>query len=185
MGDILTLTVDYRDVTFQVFCNGFPICDGNTEDTGFFSYPLNGDTVAGENLLRFEVSRRGPEGTLGFRIESHPQGSFVESGGEPQATLPDGDAPLSLEHRFASEDDAFGELLRSLRPADEATMRDYAIRIRDRFNAGDTAAVGELFEHKVRAAAASFGQPVDAMREQKYNGESAPRLVMFSPLSAS
>jgi len=164
----------------EVRLNGFPL--GEASSGSSFSAPVNPYLAGKRNALEIVVDAApGPDGKplplRDVRVEAtvrrFVQGAIVEPGAGEVVTqyvapatavaeLASGKRkpPLTLTHPFSNQGPDFSaELLDTAPFADEAALRDYAMKLRGLAEKRDVDALLVEFGPKVRAYAAAYAKP--------------------------
>lgn len=180
----------------EVRLNGFPIGDSAAVEgrpAPLFSAPLNPYLAGKRNVLEVVVdAATGPDGkplpmtgaAVEVTVRRFPKGAMVEPGaGElvtryaaPKALLAElasgkRKPPVTLTHPFASEGPDFAAELYDAEPfADEAALRDYAMKLRALAEKGDVEALLAEFGPKVGAYAAAYAEAEATLSESLKGG---------------
>ncbi|MCB9895584.1 MAG: hypothetical protein H6839_14140 [Planctomycetes bacterium] len=169
MAQIWQLSANYQGITATGSINGFPCISadtGESGESGFTTAPLNPFLIGKGNVLRIEVTAKTKDATLNCSVEDAMTGDIVDTGNAAEIKLPDGDPPHVVEIKFDSPQEGFATLLGQLKPADEKAIVDYALKLRDMFNAKDFDGLKKEMMPKFEDLAASFGHPLEAMVAQ-------------------
>jgi hypothetical protein len=194
------LQLDVKAARAEVRLNGFPL--GEATPDSFFSAAVNPYLAGKRNVLEIVLDApTGEDGkplpmtgaALEVTVRRFAQGEVAEPGAGEVVTryvapapvlgeLASGQrkAPVTLTHPFASEGADFSaELLDAPPLADDAALRDYAMRLRALAEKKDVDALLAEFGPKLRAWAAAYGKP-EAVYSASLRGVLA-RLVEGTP----
>ncbi len=166
MVTIYQYSLNYADLTGRATVNGFPVAVFDTVSSGVSSGPLNHLLLAGDNILKVDVARRGSDAFLEGKVDVVAQGAVVDTRSGGQFALPEGAAPPAVEHRFSAEQGPLSRLLETLKPADMAQVGDYLLEVGRVIRAGDRAVVASLFRPKFLYLAEAMGYPPQAIEPE-------------------
>jgi len=169
MPQIWQLSANYRGVTATGTCNGFPVMKadtGESGESGFTTMPLNPVLIGKGNVLRIEVTQKSDDAEFNCSVEDAMTGDIIDTGNAAKIELPEGDPPHVIEIKFDSPQDLFAGLLAKAEPADEKSVVDYAIKLRDMLNGKDVDGLMKAFTPKFEDMSKAFEQPLEMMMQQ-------------------
>lgn len=195
---ILQLDLSVKAARAEVRLNGFPLGHSNAAGAiaPFFTAPLNPYLAGKRNVLELVVdAAKGPDGkplpmtgaAVEVTVRRFAKGDMVEPGAGalvtryavPKAVLAElasgkRKPPVTVTHPFASEGPDFSAELHDAPPfADEAALRDYAMKLRGLAEKGDVDALLAEFGPKVSAYATAYAEPEAALAESLKQGLAA------------
>lgn len=163
---ICSLNFSSDDCLAVVTLNGIEILRTDPDNQTVLMMPTNTLLIGKDNLLRIEVSQRGPKARLAASIEVTQAGEVLETPTEGDLNLPVEDSgPIVLEQRFDSPVAPFRAILDG-RKLSAGEVLDFAITLRDWLRNNQNEQIAETFEARVEMGMEAFGVSRSQMEEQ-------------------